>query len=111
MVQFETEGFLTQLGYPTNEANQQKLQNIINNTQGFSQLEKHVIQLNDMLKGYNSYVTLSNSKDLLKIKKEPIQDNSKAEIDEIIEKWANKYKVNLMQTEQTNNYYITGRQL
>ena len=111
MVQFETEGFLTQLGYPTNEANQQKLQSIINNTHGFSQLEKHVIQLNDTLKGYNSYVTLSNSKDLLKIKKEHTPETGKNNIDEIIQKWADKYKVHLIQAKQTNNYYIKGRQL
>ncbi len=109
MVQFETEGFLTQLGYPTSEANKQKLKSVINNTGGFNEIEKHVIQLNDTLKSYQSYVTLSNNKDLLKIKKDINSKITEENVDTIIQNWAQKYKVSLIYQPQNNSYYITGK--
>jgi len=109
MIQFENEGFLTQLGYPTNEANMQKLQSIIDNTEGFEYLERHVIQLNDHLKNYQSYITISNSKDFLKIKKDTESNLTIQDADEVIQKWADKYKVELIYSEPNNSYYIAGR--
>ncbi len=109
MVRFETEGFLTQLGYPTSEANKQKLRSVINNTGGFSEIEKHVIQLNDTLKSYQLYVTLSNNKDLLKIKKNTDSKSAEENIDKIIQNWAQKYKVSLIYQPKNNSYYITGK--
>ncbi len=109
MVQFETEGFLTQLGYPTSEANKRKLKSVINNTGGFNEIEKHVIQLNDTLKSYQSYVTLSNNKDLLKIKKDIDSKITEENVDTIIQNWAQKYKVSLIYQPRNNSYYITGK--
>jgi len=109
MVQLETDGFLIQLGYPANEANKEKLQKVIENTEGFEQLEKHVIQLNDALKPLKTYVTLSNNKDLLKIKKDTTSKEIDKNVDEIIQNWAQKYKVQLIYQPQNNSYYIGGK--
>ena len=109
MVHLETEGFLIQLGYPANEANKEKLHKVIQNTEGFDQLEKHVIQLNDTLKNFRTYVTLSNNKDLLKIKKDTVSDEIEKNVDEIVQSWAQKYKVQLVYHPQNNSYYINGR--
>jgi len=109
MVQLETDGFLIQLGYPANEANKDKLQKVIENTEGFEHLEKHVIQLNDTLKTLKTYVTLSNNKDLLKIKKDTSSEEIEKNVDEIVQNWAQKYKVQLVYQPQNNSYYINGR--
>ncbi len=109
MVQLETEGFLIQLGYPANQANKEKLHEVIKNTEGFEQLEKHVIQLNDTLKSMQAYVTLSNNKNLLKIKKDTLSDEIGKSVDEIVQNWAQKYKVQLIYQPQNNSYYINGR--
>ncbi len=109
MVHLETEGFLIQLGYPANEANKEKLQKVIQNTQGFEQLERHLIQLNDALKTSRAYVTLSNNKDLLKIKKDTHNDEYDQNVDTIVQNWAQKYKVQLIYHPQNKSYYIKGK--
>jgi predicted RNase H-like nuclease len=109
MVQLETEGFLIQLGYPANEANKEKLHKVIENTKGFEHLEKHVIQLNDALKSLRAYITLSNNKNLLKIKKDTISDEIAKSVDEIVQSWAQKYKVQLIYQPQNSSYYINGK--
>lgn len=111
MVHLETEGFLVQLGYPANEANKEKLQKVIQNTEGFDQLERHLIQLNDALKTSKAYVTLSNNKDLLKIKKDTDNEEYASLIDEIVQNWAQKYKVQLQYHPQNESYYIKGKVL
>ena len=109
MVHLETEGFLIQLGYPANEANKEKLHKVIQNTKGFEQIERHLIQLNDTLKSAKAYVTLSNNKDLLKIKKDTESEEYDRLIDEIVQNWAQKYKVALQYHPQNKIYYIQGR--
>ncbi|RUM68988.1 MAG: hypothetical protein DSZ05_00165 [Sulfurospirillum sp.] len=109
MVQLENDGFLIQLGYPANQANKEKLNKVIENTDGFEYLEKHVIQLNDTLKSMQTYVTLSNNKNLLKIKKDISSEEIEKSVDEIVQSWAQKYKVQLIYQPQNNSYYIRGR--
>ena len=109
MVQLETDGFLIQLGYTANQANKKKLRKVIENTEGFASLEKHLIQLNDTLRAMHTYVTLSNNKNLLKIKKDVSSDEIEKSVDEIIQNWAQKYKVQLVYQPHNNSYYINGR--
>ncbi len=109
MVQLETDGFLIQLGYPANQANKEKLHKVIENTEGFASLEKHVIQLNDTLRAMHTYVTLSNNKNLLKIKKDVSSDEIEKSVDEIVQNWAQKYKVQLIYQPHNSSYYIGGR--
>lgn len=109
MVHLETEGFLIQLGYPANKANKEKLHKVIQNTDGFDQIEGHLIQLNDALKSSKAYVTLSNKKDLLKIKKDTDSQAFDKKIDAIVQNWAQKYKVQLMYHPQNRSYYIKGK--
>jgi len=109
MVQIETDGFLIQLGYPANQANKEKLHKVIENTKGFEHLEKHVIQLNDTLRAMHTYVTLSNNKNLLKIKKDTTSSEIEKNVDEIVQNWAQKYKVQLVYQQRNNSYYINGR--
>jgi hypothetical protein len=109
MVHLETEGFLIQLGYPANTANKEKLHKVIQNTEGFEQIEGHLIQLNDALKTSKAYVTLSNNKDLLKIKKDTDSEEFDKKIDTIVQNWAQKYKVQLQYHPQNRSYYIKGK--
>ncbi|MCH9812434.1 MAG: hypothetical protein K0U47_00660, partial [Epsilonproteobacteria bacterium] len=100
---------LTQLGYSINDATLQKIENVINNTQGFSELEKHIIQLNDTLKHHLSHIALSNSHDYFKIKNGASSAELIAETDEIIQNWAQKYKTKLSKVEGKETYYIIGK--
>jgi len=109
MVHLESEGFLIQLGYPANEANKEKLHKVIENTEGFEQLERHLIQLNDALKTSKAYVALSNNRDLLKIKKDADSEAYDRKIDNIVQNWAQKYKVKLIYQLQNRSYYIQGK--
>lgn len=109
MVHLESEGFLIQLGYPANEANKEKLHKVIENTEGFDQLERHLIQLNDALKTSKAYVALSNNRDLLKIKKDVDSEAYDRKIDNIVQNWAQKYKVKLIYQPQNRSYYIQGK--
>ncbi len=109
MVHLENDGFLVQLGYPANAANKAKLHKVIANTAGFDKIERHLIQLNDTLKSFKAYVTLSNNQDLLKIKKDTDSEALDKKIDSIVQSWAQKYKVKLLYQPKNRSYYIQGR--
>lgn len=109
MVSLDYQGFLTQLGYAPNDAMITKMQNVVANTPGFEDIEKHIIQLNDTLKHQNSIVAVSNSHDYFKIKNNATADDKIAETEEIIQKWATKYKVNLKKVSEKETFYILGK--
>ena len=96
-------GILKQLGYNENDLN--RFEMIEKNTPGFEKIKNHLISLNDKLKHLNGFIGFSNSVPHLKIK---IDTNNKEfikEAEEIIKKWAEKYKVEIERVKE-NVFYI-----
>ncbi len=108
MVSVLDETLLVQFGYQVSENSKAQLKKVIENTKGFDHIGKHILALNDNLKPYNSYVTLSSTKDYFKIKNEGKTEEEVEAVNEIIQKWANKYKVKLQKVENKETYYILG---
>jgi c-di-AMP phosphodiesterase-like protein len=108
MIHFTNEALLTQLGYSVNEATLAQMDRIVKNTKGFEHLQKHIISLNDALKPHKAYIALSNSHDFFKIKNEAKSAEIVKEVDEMIHKWAEKYKVKLKKVDKKETYYIVG---
>jgi len=105
----DIENILIQLNYPVNEATTKQLENIANNTEGFFEFAKHIFSLNDELKKVDATVAMSNSKDYLKLKSNSKDENEIKEFEDIINKWSQKYKVDLKKVENKNTYYILGK--
>ena len=105
----DVENILIQLGYPVNEATTKQLQAIIDNTPGFFEFAKHIFSLNDELKKLDATVAMSNSQNYLKLKCDSKDDAEIAEFKDIINHWADKYKVKLQQVKNKNTYYILGK--
>ncbi len=103
------ENVLVALGYNENESIKRQFERIISNTD-LSQAElDHVISLNEKLSNIESFVALSNSEDVLKIK---CQSNDKAKIkefNEIVKDWGEKYNLKLKKVDGKETYYILGR--
>jgi len=100
------EALLTQLGYTATSGTQEKLKHIINKTQGYEDIKKHLLALHDNLRHHDSFVALSSSHDFFKIKNE----NKSEEAEEYIQHWAEKYRVNLQKVAGKETYYITGQE-
>ncbi len=107
-MKYTVEAMLTQLGYTINESVMSQMENIIKNTKNFLDIQKHIVQLNDALKPFQAYVAMSNSNNYLKIKNESSNESLK-EVDDMINKWANKYKIGLKKVEGKETYYIIGK--
>ena len=109
MTAVSNEGLLTQLGYPVNDSTEEKLERVIENTKDFEHIgARHIISLNDTLKTHLSYIGMSNSHDYFKIKNEAQTQEIKDEVDQIIQKWSQKYKVQLEKVDGKDTYYILG---
>mgnify|MGYP003592744409 CR=1 FL=1 len=104
----DKQAILTQLGYSVTPSIEAHVTRVIDNTVGFEHIAKHVIALHDALKSHHSFVALSNNKDYFKIKNEAIGAEMVEEVNEIIAKWATKYKVTLEKVPQKDTYYIVG---
>jgi hypothetical protein len=104
----QREAMLTQLGYVPNDALIKQLAEIEKNTLGYEKIQKHVMDLHDHLKVYNSFVALSNSKNYLKIKVESPTQEIAEEAHEKIERFSEKFKVKLEKLENKKTYYIIG---
>ncbi len=107
-MKYTVEAMLTQLGYTINESVKSQMENIIRNTKSFLDIQKHIVQLNDALKPFQAYVAMSNSNYYLKIKNESGSESLK-EVDEMINNWAKKYKINLKKVDGKETYYILGK--
>ena len=107
-MKYTVEAMLTQLGYTINESVKSQMENIIKNTKNFLDIQKHIVQLNDALKPFQAYVAMSNSNNYLKIKNESSNESLK-EVDDMINKWANKYKIDLKKVKGKETYYIVGK--
>ncbi|SFV51577.1 hypothetical protein MNB_SM-7-334 [hydrothermal vent metagenome] len=99
---------LTKLGYNPSETLRAQLDRIKSNTKGYEKIIKHILDLHDALQVDKSYVALSNSKDYLKIKVEAQTPEMKEETLEKIERFKEKYKVDLQKVDGKDTYYIIG---
>ena len=104
MKNLTNEALLTQLGYQPSKTVIERLQAVIKNTKRFENIKPHLLALHDNIKNFGGLVALSSSNNYFKIKNE----KSSNEVKEYIEKWANKYKINLREVEGKNTYYIIG---
>jgi len=108
-VKYTVDAMLTQLGYTINESVKTQMENIIKNTKDFMDIQKHIIQLNDALKPFQAHIAMSNSNDYLKIKNESSKESLK-KVDDMINDWAKKYKINLKKVDGKETYYILGKE-
>lgn len=104
----QKQAILTQLGYSVTPNAEAQLERVINNTVGFEHVEKHLIGLHDALQVHHSFVALSSNKDYFKIKNEATSAEEIAEVNEMISKWAAKYKITLEKVPNKNTYYVIG---
>ncbi|NLC27245.1 MAG: hypothetical protein GX780_00530 [Campylobacteraceae bacterium] len=102
------EAILTQLGYTVNSGALAQLEYAISNTPGFEHINKNLITLHDHLQPYLSFVALSSSKPYFKIKNMATEPKAKEEVKAVIQKWSEKFKVNIEKVDGKETYYVTG---
>ena len=102
------EAILRQLDYTPNEALKEQVDRILKNTRAFEKIEKHIVELHKQLKVDGSYVAMSNSEDYFKIKIDAPSPELTEEAHEKINRWSNKYKVEVARVEAKDTYYIKG---
>jgi hypothetical protein len=107
-IEITPENLLIQLEYPVKDATLAQLERIIQNTPGFDKFAKHLISLNDEVKRYSGIVAMSNSKDYLKVKCDSDKSEEIEAFTDIVNKWSQKYKVEIQKVENKNTYYILG---
>ncbi len=103
------EVLVKQLGMGDSSHEQEQMQRVIENTEGFEKFGQHLFSLNDFLKHVKGYIALSNSVDKLKIKCD--ENDSKEILEEFHQKvqaWAAKYKVEVEKVAGKETYYIIG---
>ena len=103
------EALLTQLGYTRNEQTLKQINDIIENTKGFEKFVHHIPSFNDALAVEKGYIAMSNSENHLKIKceEDPSADNLSA-FNDLVQHWADKYKLQIEKVANKNTYYILG---
>jgi hypothetical protein len=104
----KNDAILRQLGYTVTNSAMAQVQTIRDNTGGFDYIEKHLITLHDQLQAHLSCVALSSSKDFFKIKNEAKGEEMIAEVQEMISKWSEKYKVEIQKVSNKETYYVLG---
>jgi len=102
------EAILTQLGYADNHSLHAQMQSIIDNTNGFDKIAKHIVDLHLELKAHDAHISLSNSVDHLKIKSESEFEKERQEVRDRINSWSQKYKIELQKVDGKETYYILG---
>ena len=103
------EALLTQLGYSRTEQTLKQMNSIIENTKDFNKFSQHLPSFNDALAVEKGFIAMSNSEDYLKIKcdEDSNADNLSA-FKELVQHWADKYKLELKKVDKKNTYYIIG---
>ncbi len=104
----QRDAMLTQLGYAPNEALMSQLERIENNTVGYEKIQKHIMDLHDHLKVDGSFIALSNSEDVFKIKIEASSPELVEEAHEKVQRFSDKFKVSVRKLENKETYYISG---
>ncbi len=105
MSKISHEALLTQLGFRPNKQILNDLRRVLKSLSSSQDIIKHLVVLNDKIKHYGSSITLSSTTNYFKIK----IPNPSQELQSEIDRWADKYKVKLIKTTDSNNYYIAGR--
>jgi len=103
------EALLKQLGYSVTEQTLRQIETILSKTEGLEKFLPHIPSFIDALAVEKGYIAMSNSVDHLKIKcdEDTGADNLSA-FKEIVNHWADKYKLQLKKVENKNTYYIIG---
>jgi hypothetical protein len=104
----QSSAMLTQLGYIPNDTLVEQFKTIQSNTLGYEKIEKHIMDLHDVLKPLGGYVAMSNSHDYLKIKIDTTVAALKEEAFEKIEHFSSKFKVDLKKVDGKDTFYIIG---
>ena len=104
----QRDAMLTQLGYAPNDALMSQLERIEKNTTGYEKIQKHIMDLHDHLKVDGSFVALSNSEDVFKIKIEASSPELTEEAHEKVRRFSEKFKVSLRKLDKKETYYISG---
>lgn len=104
----QKDAMLRQLGYTPNDALLSQLEKIEKNTLGYDKIQKHILDLHDHLKVDNGHVALSNSENYFKVKIEAPTPELAQEAREQVERFANKFKVELKKLDGKDTYYIIG---
>ncbi len=102
------DAILKQLDYTVTQSALAQVKKVKNNTNGFDYVEKHLIALHDQLKAHLSYVALSSNKDFFKIKNEAKGDEMIKEVNEIITRWSEKFKIKIEKVDGKETYYVKG---
>ncbi len=97
---------LSQLGYNEDEVSLTQLKRILNSSNGIEPAQ--IVALNDHLKTFGCFVAMSGSCDYFKIKNVATRPDERAQVDVIVDKWADKHKFSL-KTANENTKYILGR--
>ncbi|QCD52039.1 type II secretion system protein [Campylobacter sp. RM16192] len=95
---------LNQLNYEANEVTLAQIKRVLNNSNGVE--PESIITLNDHLKPHRCFVAMSGSEDYFKIKNVATADGIKAEVEQIIQNWANKHKFSLRKVNDTTHYVL-----
>jgi len=104
------EALLAQLGYAKTEHTLKQINDIIANTKNFDKFSQHIPSFNDALAVEKGYIAMSNSVDHLKIKcNEDISADNLSAFTNLVQDWADKYKLDLKQIDNQNTYYIIGQ--
>lgn len=105
------EGILLALGYVANDATIAQLRGILSKCDFETSELDRIVGLNDKLKIYGAHVAMSNSNPYFKIKNEATNEERKGAATEIINAWAEKYRLELQKVADKETYYVLGRQI
>ncbi len=104
----QIDAVLNQLGYKSNDALREQMNKIIENTNEFEKIEKHIFELHKSLEIDNSYVAMSNTEDYLKIKLEAKSQSNKDEALNKVNHFSDKYKIDVQKVDGKDTFYIKG---
>ncbi|ABK82179.1 type II secretion system protein [Campylobacter fetus] len=100
---------LTGLGYNVNSALLEQVKRILSACDFDENEISHILNLNEKLKIYTSFVAISNSEDVFKIKCESNDDEVKQTFNDMVNEWALKYKFKIKKLNGKETYYILSR--
>jgi len=104
------EALLVQLGYTKSDQTLKQINDIISNTEGLERFSQHIPSFNDALAVEKAFIAMSNSEDHLKIKcDEDCSADNLSAFTELVNHWADKYKLELKKVDNKNTYYIIGQ--
>ncbi len=109
-IELNNDALLNLMELQKTEKNIAQVERVIQNTKEFEKIGKHIITLNDFLHHHHGFVTLSSTKDYLKIKCDDKNHDETiiSKFNEKVQEWAEKYKIALEKVDGKEVYYILG---